>query len=527
MFIKKRKAKNSDRIYLQDIELRETVFTPGSHYTYKVNKNKEIVIVPTEEKANKVSKRELKDGPKPVIDIRDKKSLSVFKGMKELQVEIFEDIIVVSGYKEDKVEDEKQTVVSKIKKVAKNVLSKVSNVVDITQRLDAKKKYEIFLSKKQLQQAAGQSFQQLSIFDILEAEDPSLGQLASTELKEAIDNAKIPLEVASLFSGAGISDLGVQEAGFKLVFALDHNPGAVKTYRFNLGDHIQEADFNKYDVNNIKKAPLMMISNPCTLFSNSNRSGTRLLDHPDYKLIKRTIEGIKANENCKVFCWENVPQMLTALKGAVLNEILSELSEFEISYGVLNAADFGAPQLRKRAILIGSKIGKIDLPKPELQKEEYVTVREALEGLDDSVPNQMVFTNPGKETRERMKLIPTGGNWENLPDELKTPSMLEGKTHSDVLHRLDWDKPSISIPNYRKINLMPPDPEVIRSLSVREAARLFGVKDNFIFVGKKSDMQEQICNAMCVQMAKAVWLDIKKAVQQCNIRNGFEKLSLV
>jgi DNA (cytosine-5)-methyltransferase 1 len=243
-------------------------------------------------------------------------------------------------------------------------------------------------------------------------------------------------------------------------------------------------------------------------------------------LVKRTIDAIKANENCKVWIWENVPQMLTALDGAVLNEILEDLGgDFEISYGVLNAADYGAPQLRKRAILIGSKIGRIELPEAELLPEEYMTVGDAFEGLDDSLPNQLDFSKPKADTLEKMKHVPPGCNWQALPDYLKNARMMEGKTHSSIYRRLEYGKPSISLPNVRKSNIMPP--EGLRSLTIRECARLFGVMDSYIFKGKLSSMQQQICNAVCVPMARAIGDVVRKAIQQFNIRNGFEKLALV
>jgi DNA (cytosine-5)-methyltransferase 1 len=145
MFLKKRKAKNSERgLYLQDIQLKETVFKPGTNYKYIVNnKNKQIVIIPTEEKGNTVSKRAVSMGMKPVIDIRNREALSVFTGMDYLEVEIFQNRVIVSGFKEEK--EKNRTVVSKLKKIAEKALYSASNVVDITQKIAANKEFEIVL----------------------------------------------------------------------------------------------------------------------------------------------------------------------------------------------------------------------------------------------------------------------------------------------------------------------------------------------------------------------------------------------
>lgn len=526
MILKKRKAKNSKRgLYLQDKQLNETVFKPGTHFKYVIDNNKkEILIVPTDEKGNTVSKRTVKDTVKSVIDIRNRAALSIFSGMDKLEVEIFEDKVLVRGYKNEPKETESNSFISKAKSVAEKVVNKVAKVVNLEERIEAKKKIEVLFSKEQLEKVAGDTFQ-LNLFDTLESQDSRLSRFTGTPVQTAINNAKIPLELTSLFSGAGLMDLGFKAAGFDLKFALEMDRDAANTYWYNLGKHIVLSDIMEYELAKIRKSPVMAMGNPCTVFSNANRSTKRLLEHPDYKLIKRTIDAIKKNNNCKVFIWENVPQILTALDGDVLAEIKDELNDFEITHDVLCAADYGSPQLRKRAIIIGSKIGKIDLPKPTVKPENYMTVREAFQGLSDLVPNQLDFTKPKKDTTERMKFIPEGGNWKSLPEELKTKKMKEGSTHSSIYRRLEWDKPSISLPNFRKSNIMPPEGN--RSLTVREAARLFGLPNNFVFKGKLNSMQQQVCNGVAFHMAKAVALTVKNAIQQFNIRNGFEKLSLV
>lgn len=523
--LKKRKAKNSDRgIYIQDLQLKNSVFKPGSHYKYIIDmENKELLIVPSENGGNTVSKREIKDGVKPVIDIRNRAALAPFVGMSFLEVEIFEDKVLVKGFEEEK--DEKNTVVSKVKKAAKKAFNKVANIIDITEKLALKKKFEVLLSKKQLDKAVGQGFHQLSFFDLLESSDSSFSNVSSN-VKEALTNAKIPLQVASLFSGAGIMDLGFVNEGFNITMALEKDEDAVKTYRHNHGDHIYNADITKFDFSKFAEdgSPVMIGGSPCQGFSNSNRY-THFLENPNNMLVNYYIKAIKSNPNCKIFILENVPQILTAGDGKFRDEICEQLSEFEITTGIINAADMGAAQSRRRAIFIGSKIGKIDLPKPEVEAEQFTTVREAFEGLNDLIPNQLDYSKPRADTIERMKYVPQGGNWADIPTHLQTDRMTSGQTHSSVYRRLEWDKPSITITNVRKSNITHPVEN--RSLSVREAARLFGLPDCFEFKGKLSSMQQQISNSVPVQLAKSVAKVVSKAIKQFNIRNGFEKLSLV
>uniref|UniRef100_UPI003100E3A0 DNA cytosine methyltransferase n=1 Tax=Priestia megaterium TaxID=1404 RepID=UPI003100E3A0 len=585
-----RKAKKSERgLYIQDIELMKTMFKAGTKFKYIVDYNtKEILIVPSSEEGNTVSYRQLKPTKKEkelaertitvskkkalshrheslsekllpvfilgskvnrrkagklksVIDVRDKQALSAFSGADQLDIEIFEDVIRVRGYQNVEIEDnvnsqESNTLISKAKNVSKKALRKVSKVIDIKPRLELKEKYEVYLKRSQLNKvAAGQ----LS-FDFF-MEDSSFADESSNDafsgVKNVLRDVAIPLEISSLFSGAGLMDYGFKKAGFTLKFALDFEAGAVETYKHNLGDHIVQADIKKYDLKKIVKSAIMVLGSPCTAFSNSNRSEKRLKDHKDYPLILKSIEAIKENENCKVFCWENVPQILTAYDGEVLELIIEELSDFEITAGILCAADFGDPQLRKRAFIIGSKIGKIDLPKPTVRPENYKTVGEALKGLDDSVPNQLDISKPKDPlVVERRKYVPQGRNWKVLPKYLLTDSMRPKKrkgkkpkkpsTHSTTYRRLESNKPSFSLANYRKANILPP--RGLDGLSVRQVARLFSVPDDFVFLGKKmSSRQQQPVNGVPICMAMGVATAILNFVQQYNIRMGFAKPTLV
>lgn len=110
-----------------------------------------------------------------------------------------------------------------------------------------------------------------------------------------------------------------------------------------------------------------------------------------------------------------------------------------------------------------------------------------------------------------MSYVPPGGNWRDIPDHLRTPNMC-GNTHSSVFRRLEWEKPSITITNVRKSNIL--HPVFNRILSVREAARLFGLKDNFVFKGTLSSMQQQVANLVPTQLAKAIGQQIKQAFQR-------------
>lgn len=518
MILKTRRAKNSTRgIYIQDKILQETIFQPGTNYRYVIDqKNRKIIILSSDEaKGNVVSRRQLKNQVKPVIDIRNRAAQDALRNCDYLQVDISGDQIIVQGFMNDEsVENATRTTNESGKKIEKR---KVTSITDFT---SARKRIEVLFSRKSLKKAAGLlGYEQLEM-DLFSDED-SQGFSSSGLVHSPLSNLEIPLIIASLFSGGGISDLGAIQAGFDVVYALEKDLDAVKTYRHNIGAHIQHGDITSSSIKStIPHVPIMIGGSPCQGFSNGNRK-TNYLDNPNNLLVKEYITAVQSNPNCKVFVLENVPGILTAGDGQFKDEIYEALSDFEISSGILTSTDYGTPQIRKRAIFIGSKIGKINLPKTTVTTQNHQTVGEAFEGLHSMMNNQLDYSKSKPETLERMSFVPAGGNIFSIPEEIRPKG-----THSDMYKRLEWDKPSITIVNPRKAVLMHPEED--RILSVRECARLFDVPDSFEFKGKLSSMQQQIANAVPVKLMKAVMTSVKEAVNRFNAGlQDFSGLKLV
>ncbi|RKJ75031.1 DNA cytosine methyltransferase [Butyricicoccus sp. 1XD8-22] len=331
----------------------------------------------------------------PLIDIRSREVLDLFEGYQQLHVTIGEEIVVVTCTND-----------------GESVLESMRGLL----RKKKNRKTYVFPKKE--------------FYDVV-------------GVKETDSTEDQILRCASFFSGGGLLDEAFLQAGYDIVFALEKNPSATSIYRYNHGDHVVEGDICDFDTSLMQNAEVIIGGPPCVGFSSANRISNYLMN-PNNLLVRKYIEAIKANENAKVFVLENVPQIITNGNGLFAKEILSELSDFDISYGVLSSADFGAPQDRKRAIFIGSKIGHIPLPTPTHTEDNYVTVRIAFEGLDDRVPNQTDYSIPRPETLERMQYIKEGQNWEALPEHLRG-NMRKGKTHS---------KTSIPKKEYSKLYLM-------------------------------------------------------------------------
>lgn len=165
-------------------------------------------------------------------------------------------------------------------------------------------------------------------------------------------------KVVSLFSGGGGLDLGFKAAGFKIIWAIDNNQNAVNTYKANIGEHIICEDINKTDVKDIPHADIVIGGPPCQSFS---LAGNRNADDDRGKLVWTYISIIKEIKP-KAFLFENVTGLLSAknAKGEKVIDLLKTAFReigYTITMQVVNAADYGVPQRRKRVIIVGLKGG--------------------------------------------------------------------------------------------------------------------------------------------------------------------------
>ncbi len=181
-------------------------------------------------------------------------------------------------------------------------------------------------------------------------------------------------KIISLFSGAGGMDIGFQSAGFETAVAVEQDPSCCATLRKNMPNVIViQGDINKISTQEIliagKMSPLepalVVGGPPCQSFS---LAGKRMgMEDPRGKLVMEYIRVVR--ESLPVaFVMENVKGMANWAGGAALDAILREASQeisydgnvykYELSYEILNAVSYGAPQFRERIIIVGNRIGK-------------------------------------------------------------------------------------------------------------------------------------------------------------------------
>ena len=184
---------------------------------------------------------------------------------------------------------------------------------------------------------------------------------------------KNKLKVLSLFAGAGGMDLGFKNAGYEIIWANDFDPDSVKTYKRNLGDHIILGDIEKIRTNHMPNNPDVVIGGfPCQGFSIANLS--RRVDDSRNKLYKQMLRVIRAKKP-KYFVAENVSGILTLGKGAVIEKIIKDFKSigYKVDYKLLNAADYGVPQSRKRVIIIGNRL---DLENPYPKQTHQISTKQ-------------------------------------------------------------------------------------------------------------------------------------------------------
>ena len=238
----------------------------------------------------------------------------------------------------------------------------------------------------------------------------------------------------------------------------------------------------------------------------------------------------------EVFVIENVKGLLLASNGWFKQEILKAIEGlgYIVEYGVMNAADFGVPQARERAIFICSKEKAISLPKPSRKK--ITTVRDAIGDLSYLESGEGEFeqeyitearsdyqklmrkgskrlynhkaSNHKQVAIEKLKLIPPEQGKEFLPSELHG-----NQKFKTTWGRLKWDEvsPTIDTRFDASSNGTNNHPYLNRAITPREAARIQSFDDKFIFYGSKIYVRRQIGNAVPPLLAKAIADQIDKS----------------
>jgi DNA (cytosine-5)-methyltransferase 1 len=320
--------------------------------------------------------------------------------------------------------------------------------------------------------------------------------------------------VLDLFSGCGGMALGFKRAGFRTALAVEWDDSACATFRSNISDRVAHCAVQ--DIDRFPPADVIIGGPPCQGFSNLGEKVPRDPRNQLWRHFMRAVHEVRP----VAFVMENVPPLLSSQEFVEIRRLAQSFG-YQIDGRILNAADFGVPQTRKRAIVIGFLGAAPTYPSPSHFNPKYgpslfpsasapwVTVRDAIGELPP-VPDEKnwhISRNPTPMSLERYAHIPPGGNRWDLPPDLM-PECWRKKTKggTDLFGRLWWDRPSVTIRTefYKPEKGRYLHPVANRPITHREAARLQGFPDDFEFHGTRIQVGVQIGNAVPPPLATAI-----------------------
>lgn len=303
-----------------------------------------------------------------------------------------------------------------------------------------------------------------------------------------------------MFSGAGLFSEGARQAGLQPVFAIDMATDAVATYNSNLPNVAVVGSV--LDIQDVPSAEVLIAGPPCQGFSTLGRQDP--LDARNNLALE--VPRWASSSCAKIVVIENVPPFLKSSQWRELAGAL-EAQCYEIQTWTLDAADFGAPQSRRRSFTIASKVGEV--PEP-CRVNKVLTAGDVLALPIPQSDRLHVWPEPKGIAARRISLIPPGGDKRDvmrLAPDLCPPSWEKvGCQATDVWGRVDPSRPVNTLrccfQNPSKGRYLHPSED--RVLSLREGARLQGVPDSWQFVGKPYPVARQIGNGVPVQLGRAV-----------------------
>lgn len=335
--------------------------------------------------------------------------------------------------------------------------------------------------------------------------------------------SRVKLRLIDLFAGCGGMTRGFVDTGlFEPVFAVEMDRDAAATYAANFGaDHVFAGPIE--EVSQFPEGDVVIGGPPCQGFSPLNRNGVGLERRALWREYLRALDEAGA----AAFVMENVPELLASPEYRSFHAA-AEARGFAIHGEVLNAADYGVPQRRRRAIVIGTRVGEVPWPRqthsdpdaPRLGTDPWRTFGDAVVGLRlaPTGDNWHNPRNPRPESVRRYKAVPrNGGDRFDMQRNLDraglghlVPACWRNKPTgtTDVFGRLWWERPAYTIRTefYKPEKGRYLHPSAHRPITVREAARCMSFEDDFVLPGDQSmtSIARQIGNAVPPLLARRI-----------------------
>lgn len=333
-----------------------------------------------------------------------------------------------------------------------------------------------------LHEEDGKQFHHPSVF--------SLKWLKSSPDYKLINNVTI----GELFCGAGVGAVASKQLGLETVYAYDNNKHAVGTYNYNIHNIAEVKDLKTTPIESVPYSDIIMAGFPCQPFSVGGK-GLGINDPERGNLGKITYQTI-LHTRPKAFLLENVKGLASKKNLPFLKELVASLSEqYDVTWGVINCADYGVPQNRERVFIVGIRK---DLENPFVfptftHKDTPVSIEKAIGDIKvkgSYIPNHLEDCGIRNDEKPYIDYIPTGGNWKDLPTEDMKKDFMKGAYYSgggktSYLAVMDPSKPARTILSSPKgknsAQILKWEGHSPRRYTVRESLRLQSVPDGFVF----------------------------------------------
>ncbi len=376
--------------------------------------------------------------------------------------------------------------------------------------------------------------------------------------------------VLDLFAAPGGLSEGFRQAGCRIVAAVDSDKWGCSTLNHNFGSDgtlVIEADINRVMFKG--SVDIVIGGPPCQSFSMAGRPKInhlvrhnvrkRFIDDTRNRLYKHFVRIVNAVKP-QFLVMENVPGMISFMDGQIKDQVIRDFEKigYRTDYRIINAADFGVPQVRKRAIFIGNRVGSVNpfplrthtnrsrfqttLEDSSDMKRPYLTVSDAIsdlprlrpgEGSDESnYPPRALLTpyklwaresstnlfnhiarRHSKRDRRLFRMLRQGQKMTDLPQELRP---YRSDIFSDKMKKQRWDHQATAIvAHMQKDGLMyiHPDRNQARTFTPREAARLQSFQDRFRFLGPMTQQFRQIGNAVPPLVGLAIAASVRPMIR--------------
>ena len=354
------------------------------------------------------------------------------------------------------------------------------------------------------------------------------------KLKSIVISATKEIEAIDLFCGAGGLSYGLRRTGIKVVAGFDLDPACEYPFREN-----NEAKFIRADIANVKGADLDALYSPtsirllagcapCQPFS-TYRQGAPNPTDKRWNLLSEFGRLVRESSP-DIITMENVPLLEKQDIFCRFVDTLESLG-YKTSFRVVNCADYGVPQFRRRLVMLASRFADISLISPT--HKSHLTVRKAIEGLPSLEAGQVDASDPLHQAAslsptnlKRIRSSRPGGTWRDWDSQLVADCHKKetGQTYPSVYARMSWDEPSPTMTTqfYGFGNGRFGHPNQDRAISLREGAILQSFPKRYRFVPIDQPMHRKIIgrligNAVPVKLGEAIGRSIRE-----HIANGAE-----